>query len=251
MSDSPESAAPSAAERAQSVAEQRRALPDQPGVYLFKDARGEVLYVGKAISIRKRVGGHFSGKSSRGGSEMTSQVATIDFLVTETEAEALLAEQQFIKRHRPRFNIRLRDDKSYPYIGISLDEEFPRVYFTRERHRSARALLRPLLVGQARARDARPARAGCFSTAPARGPSPGGAPACPASTTTSSAAGRPASATSTARSTGATSTRSSTSSRAATATSSATSSGRWPRRPAPRSSSAPRSSATGSRRCAR
>ena len=123
--------------------EQRRELPDQPGVYLFKDAEGDVLYVGKALSIRKRVGGHFSGKSARGGVEMVAQVASIDCLVTETEAEALLAEQQFIKRHRPRFNIRLRDDKSYPYIGISLDEEFPRVYFTRERHRSGRLYFGP------------------------------------------------------------------------------------------------------------
>ncbi len=127
---------------APSLAEQRRRLPDQPGVYLFADARGKVIYVGKATSIRKRVAGHFAGKSTRGG-EMTDQVASIDFLVTESEAEALLAEQSFIKRHRPRFNIRLRDDKSYPYIGISLDEEFPRVYFTRERHRSARIYFGP------------------------------------------------------------------------------------------------------------
>ncbi|MBA2239755.1 MAG: excinuclease ABC subunit UvrC [Solirubrobacterales bacterium] len=121
---------------------QRRRLPDQPGVYLFRDDAGEVIYVGKARSIRKRVGGHFSGKSSR-GVEMVSQVRSIDFLVTETEAEALLAEQQFIKRHRPRFNIRLRDDKSYPYIAVSLDEEYPRVYFTRERHRANRAYFGP------------------------------------------------------------------------------------------------------------
>jgi excinuclease ABC subunit C len=125
---------------APSVERQRRELPDQPGVYLFKDRTGTVLYVGKATSIRKRVAGHFSGRSS---GEMVGRIASIDFLVTETEAEALLAEQQFIKRHRPRFNIRLRDDKSYPYIGISLDEEFPRVYFTRERHRSARIYFGP------------------------------------------------------------------------------------------------------------
>ncbi len=123
-----------------SVERQRRELPDQPGVYLFTDRKGTVLYVGKATSIRKRVAGHFSGRSS---GEMVGRIASIDFLVTETEAEALLAEQQFIKRHRPRFNIRLRDDKSYPYIGISLDEEFPRVYFTRERHRSARIYFGP------------------------------------------------------------------------------------------------------------
>jgi excinuclease ABC subunit C len=131
------------AEKAMTLAEQRRALPDQAGVYLLKDANGEVLYVGKALSVRKRVGGHFSGKTARGSFEFIDQVASIDFLVTETEAEALLAEQQFIKRHRPRFNIRLRDDKSYPYIGISLDEEYPRVYFTRERHRAGRLYFGP------------------------------------------------------------------------------------------------------------
>ncbi|MDQ2675794.1 MAG: excinuclease ABC subunit UvrC, partial [Actinomycetota bacterium] len=87
------------------------------------------------------VGGHFSGKTRTRA--MTEQASSIEFLVTNTEADALLAEQQFIKRHRPTFNIRLRDDKSYPYIAISLDEEFPRVYFTRERHRSARLYFGP------------------------------------------------------------------------------------------------------------
>src|SRR5688500_12218487 len=101
------------------------------------------MYVGKATSIRKRVAGHFAGKTSRGSFGFVDQIASIDFMVTETEAEALLAEQQFIKRHRPRFNIRLRDDKSYPYIGISLDEDYPRIYFTRERHRRNRAYFGP------------------------------------------------------------------------------------------------------------
>ena len=94
--------------------EQRRALPDQPGSYLFRDANETVIYVGKANSIRKRVASHFSGAGNRTASEMTSQVAQIDFLVTSTETEALLIEQTLIKRHRPRFNVRLRDDKSYP-----------------------------------------------------------------------------------------------------------------------------------------
>ena len=128
-----------------------------------------MLYVGKATSIRKRVAGHFSGRS-RG--EMLARIASIDFLVTENEAEALLAEQQFIKRHRPRFNIRLRDDKSYPYIGVSLDEEFPRVYFTRERHRSARVYFGPYSSREAGARDARPARK-LFQYRTCEGPEPG------------------------------------------------------------------------------
>ena len=146
-----------AATEPRGIAEQRKRLPDQPGVYLFNDGDGRVVYVGKARSIRKRVACHFSGPRRRCG-EMADEIASIDFLVTETEAEALLAEQQFIKRHRPLFNIRLRDDKSYPYIGISLDEEFPRVYFTRERHRPDRVYFGPYSTRQARARDARPAR---------------------------------------------------------------------------------------------
>ncbi|HWO16434.1 MAG TPA: excinuclease ABC subunit UvrC [Solirubrobacterales bacterium] len=116
-----------------------RELPDSPGVYLFHDGDGEVLYVGKARSIRKRVASHFSGGESR----LTSRVDRIEVLVTATEAEALLAEQSFIKRHRPRFNIRLRDDKSYPYVAVSLDEDYPRVYFTREKHRPGRAYFGP------------------------------------------------------------------------------------------------------------
>src|SRR3954454_6241241 len=128
---------------AERTAEMRRQLPDSPGVYLFKDRRARVLYVGKASSIRKRVGSHFSKPATRGAYEMLEQIETIDFVATETEAEALLAEQNFIRRHRPRYNIRLRDDKSYPYIGISLDEDFPRVYFTRKRHRRERAYFGP------------------------------------------------------------------------------------------------------------
>jgi excinuclease ABC subunit C len=128
---------------AERTAEMRRQLPDGPGVYLFKDRRGRVLYVGKASSIRKRVGSHFSKPATRGAYEMLDQIETIDFVATETEAEALLAEQNFIRRHRPRYNIRLRDDKSYPYIGISLDEEYPRVYFTREKHRRNRSYFGP------------------------------------------------------------------------------------------------------------
>ena len=124
--------------REDKLAEQRRALPDQPGVYLFRDERGRVIYVGKAKSIRKRVASHLSSRS-----QLSAFIDHIESLVVQTEAEALLTEQNFIKQYRPRFNIRLRDDKSYPYIAISLDEDFPRVYFTRERHRRERAYFGP------------------------------------------------------------------------------------------------------------
>jgi excinuclease ABC subunit C len=127
------------ASRSARVGEQRRALPDSPGVYLFYGHGDELLYVGKARSIRKRVSSHFSAGESR----LTSRIERIETLVTANEAEALLAEQSFIKRHRPRFNIRLRDDKSYPYVAVSLEEDYPRVYFTREKHRAGRAYFGP------------------------------------------------------------------------------------------------------------
>ncbi len=125
------------------TSEQRRALPDQPGVYLFRDAGGKVVYVGKANSIRKRVANHFSSPTSYGSTDLPREVDHVDYLVVETETEALLTEQNFIRRYKPRFNIRLRDDKSYPYIAVSLEEDFPRVYFTRERHRKDRAYFGP------------------------------------------------------------------------------------------------------------
>jgi excinuclease ABC subunit C len=124
-------------------ADRRRELPDEPGVYLFRDKSGKVIYVGKAKSIKKRVASHFSNPSTRAGREILEMIDQIESLVVQTESEALLVEQNFIKQYKPRLNIRLRDDKSYPYIAISLDEDFPRVYFTRERHRRDRAYFGP------------------------------------------------------------------------------------------------------------
>jgi len=119
-------------------------------VYLFRDGKGRVIYVGKAKSIRKRVASHFvkaqgggRGSGSSGHEEMVASTEHIECVVVGSEAEALLTEQGFIKQYRPRFNIRLRDDKSYPFIAISLDEDYPRVYFTRERHRQGRAYFGP------------------------------------------------------------------------------------------------------------
>jgi len=129
--------------RDERIAAQRKGLPDAPGVYLFRDSKRRVLYVGKAKSLRKRVASHFSSPSTRGASELLHEIANIEFIATQTEAEALLAEQNFIRQYRPRYNVRLRDDKSYPYIAISLDEDFPRVYFTREKHRRNRAYFGP------------------------------------------------------------------------------------------------------------
>src|SRR5215217_6670780 len=135
--------APPAEQRRDRLREQRLALPDQPGVYLFRDARGRVVYVGKAKSIKKRVASHFSNPTVYGTTALTEEIDHIEYLVVVTESEALLTEQNFIKQYKPKFNIRLRDDKSYPYIAISLDEDFPRVYFTREKHKRQRAYFGP------------------------------------------------------------------------------------------------------------
>jgi excinuclease ABC subunit C len=165
-------------ERAKNVDEERRQLPDAPGVYVFRNRAGEALYVGKANSIRKRVASHFAGKGGGRGAgmggtaELIDRTDSIEFLVTENEPEALLAEQSFIKRYRPRFNIRLRDDKSYPYVGVSLDEEFPRVYFTRERHRTNRAYFGPFSSAK-RVRETLDLLGKLFQYRTCEGPEPG------------------------------------------------------------------------------
>jgi excinuclease ABC subunit C len=158
-----------------SLAAQRRALPDQPGVYLFRDGRGRVVYVGKAKSVRKRVASHFSKAqvpSSPGHAELMASVEQVECVVVASEAEALLAEQSFIKQYRPRFNVRLRDDKSYPFIAISLDEDFPRVYFTRERHRQGRAYFGPYSNAK-RVRSTLEVLAKVFMFRSCTGPEPG------------------------------------------------------------------------------
>ncbi len=108
-------------------------LPTRPGVYMFKDAAGEILYIGKAKSLRSRVRGHFSydaGHSVK-QEEMVRRAADVDTIVVGSEAEALLLENNLIKTHQPRFNIRLKDDKRYPYIKVTVTEPFPRVFVTR------------------------------------------------------------------------------------------------------------------------
>jgi excinuclease ABC subunit C len=111
-----------------------RQLPLSPGVYLMKGANGRVLYVGKADVLRHRVRSYFGSRVGLDSriERMASEVADIDYIVTDTVSEAYLLECNLIKEHRPRFNIRLRDDKSYPFVKISLGEDFPRIVRTRK-----------------------------------------------------------------------------------------------------------------------
>jgi excinuclease ABC subunit C len=113
--------------------EQLKTLPTKPGIYLFKDKAGKVLYVGKAASLRQRVRSYFGAPHTLDSKlhNMMSIVQDLDFIVTDSEQEALILENNLIKKHRPRFNVRLRDDKSYPYIKVALIEDWPRVFLTR------------------------------------------------------------------------------------------------------------------------
>lgn len=114
----------------------RSHLPTSPGVYVFKDAGDRVVYVGKAKNIRSRVASYFtrSGDGRPKIAELRERVRQIDFIVTAGETEALVLEANLIKRHRPRFNASLKDDKSYPYIVVTTGDEYPRVYATRAAH---------------------------------------------------------------------------------------------------------------------
>lgn len=131
--------------------EDRRELPDQPGVYLFHDADDTVVYVGKATSVKKRVSSHFSAPEGK-AVEMIAMTERIECVVTRDPAEALITEQQFIRQYRPRFNVLMRDDKTYPFIAISNDEAYPRIYFTREKHKRGRKYFGPYSDAR-RARD--------------------------------------------------------------------------------------------------
>ncbi|CAN5826959.1 excinuclease ABC subunit UvrC [soil metagenome] len=114
----------------------RSHLPRSFGVYIFKDSDAKVLYVGKAKNIRSRVASYFtrSGDGRPKIVELRERVDQIDFIATNSETEALVLESNIIKRHRPRFNASLRDDKSYPYIVVTLGDEYPRVFTTRSSH---------------------------------------------------------------------------------------------------------------------
>ncbi len=114
-----------------------RHLPTRPGVYLMKDASGEIIYVGKAKSLRSRVRSYFASGAQHGikTQELVRRVADLDTIVVDTEAEALILENNLIKEHRPRFNINLKDDKTYPYIKVTVHERFPRVWVTRRLER--------------------------------------------------------------------------------------------------------------------
>lgn len=119
---------------ASSFAPRLRITPDRPGVYLMKDPQNRVIYVGKASSLKKRLRSYFGSSASHEAKiqRMMSRLADFEFIVTDSPSEALILENTLIKKHRPIFNARLKDDKTYPYIKIDRAEDFPQVYITRK-----------------------------------------------------------------------------------------------------------------------
>jgi excinuclease ABC subunit C len=158
----------------QRVEEQLKRLPAKPGVYLFRDDDGRVLYIGKAKSLRPRVRSYFQKTPDTRAqiAALPGRVSDIEVIVTGTEAEALHVEQNLVKRHRPPFNIRLRDDKSFPYIAVTLEDEYPRVMFTRERHRRGVAYFGPYANAK-KVRETLDVLNRVFQYRPCEGPKPG------------------------------------------------------------------------------
>jgi excinuclease ABC subunit C len=149
-------------------------LPAKPGVYLFRDSDGKILYVGKAKSLRPRVRSYFQqgGDTRVGIGGMIARIADVEVVVTGTEVEALHLEQNLVKRHRPPYNVRLRDDKSFPYIAVTVEDEYPRVMFTRERHRRGVVYFGPYANAK-KVRETLDVLNRVFRFRPCEGPKPG------------------------------------------------------------------------------
>jgi excinuclease ABC subunit C len=154
--------------------QQLKGVPAKSGVYIFRDRKGDVLYVGKAKSLRPRVRSYFqkgaAGRKTLAG--LPDRVADIEVILTGNEVEALHLEQNLVKRHRPPFNVRLRDDKSFPYIAVTVEDEFPRVMFTRERHRRGVVYFGPYANAK-KVRETLDVLNRVFQYRPCEGPKPG------------------------------------------------------------------------------
>lgn len=128
------------------IEDELKKLPSQPGVYLMHDAKDEIIYVGKAISLKNRVRQYFQSSRNKSAKieQMVSRIARFEYIVTDSEMEALVLECNLIKEHQPRYNTMLKDDKAYPYIKVTVGEDFPRVMLARTMKRIKTGILAPI-----------------------------------------------------------------------------------------------------------
>lgn len=122
-------------------------LPTQPGVYIHKNVKGQIIYIGKAKSLRNRVRQYFQSSRAMDAKtqELVARIADLEYIVTDTEVEALVLESNLIKKHKPRYNVMLKDDKSYPHLKLTVNEELPRIFKTRQVEKDGAAYFGPYL----------------------------------------------------------------------------------------------------------
>src|SRR5258705_710585 len=120
-------------------------VPDRPGVYLYKDAKAQIVYIGKAASLRSRVRSYFQESRARDPKTdaLVGQIRDLEYIVTANELEAMILESTLVKKHRPRYNIILRDDKHYPFLKLTTNEEFPRLVVARRVQKDGPTYLAP------------------------------------------------------------------------------------------------------------
>ena len=133
------------------IEEELKKLPAKPGVYLMHDNKDEIIYVGKAISLKNRVRQYFQSSRNKSSKieQMVSRIHRFEYIITDSELEALVLECNLIKEHRPRYNTMLKDDKSYPYIKVTVNEAFPRVMMTRNMKKDKSKYFGPYTSGLA------------------------------------------------------------------------------------------------------
>ena len=133
------------------IEEELKKLPANPGVYLMHDERDEIIYVGKAISLKNRVRQYFQSSRNKGAKieQMVTHIARFEYIITDSELEALVLESNLIKEHRPKYNTMLKDDKSYPFIKVTVQEAYPRVLFARRMKKDKNRYFGPYTSGGA------------------------------------------------------------------------------------------------------
>lgn len=133
------------------IEEELKKLPARPGVYIMHDERDAIIYVGKAVSLRNRVRQYFQSSRNKGAKieQMVTHIARFEYIVTDSELEALVLESNLIKEHRPKYNTMLKDDKSYPFIKVTVQEAYPRVLFARQMKKDKNRYFGPYTSGGA------------------------------------------------------------------------------------------------------